>query len=96
MKLCAVYKSSRKADTYLYMKTKDDFSCLPDELRKLFGTPLFVMMLPIQKLDKLAIADIEKVRDDLLEKGFYLQLPPPQDNLLKQHLQQQRAENGDQ
>ncbi|GLS84743.1 YcgL domain-containing protein [Paraferrimonas haliotis] len=92
MKICAVYKSTRRADTYLYLKSKDDFSCLPEALSNLFGAPKFVMLLPISKLEKLAMADIELVKADLLEKGFYLQLPPPQEDLLKQHRAQQKQD----
>ena len=34
---CAIYKSRRKQDTYLYLATKDDFSHIPDPLLKLIG-----------------------------------------------------------
>ncbi len=35
---------------------------------------------------KLVNADIEKVKQALTEQGYYLQLPPPPEDLLKQHL----------
>ena len=35
---------------------------------------------------KLVNADIEKVKLALTEQGYYLQLPPPPEDLLKQHL----------
>ena len=37
-------------------------------------------------LKKLVNADIEKVKQALTEQGYYLQLPPPPEDLLKQHL----------
>ncbi|MCH1927014.1 YcgL domain-containing protein [Shewanella sp. C32] len=85
--ICAVYKSLRKADTYLFIKQKDKFEDVPKSLLDVFGQPKLVMLLPIEKRDHLGFADINKVKAALAEQGFYLQLPPPQINLLKQHLQ---------
>ncbi len=34
---------------------------------------------------KLVNADLEKVKQALSEQGYYLQLPPPSENLLKKH-----------
>lgn len=86
--ICAIYKSPKKADTYLYLPKRDDFSGVPQALLDTFGQPQFVMLLPLQKLSKLATADLDKVKAALVEPGFYLQLPPPQEDLLKQHRQQ--------
>ncbi|MBY6185317.1 YcgL domain-containing protein [Marinobacter hydrocarbonoclasticus] len=83
--ICAIYKSSRKADTYLYLPKRDDFSKVPKALMEVFGTPLFVMMLPMIKVKQLANADLQKVTDEMREKGYYLQLPPPTEDLLKVH-----------
>ena len=33
-------------------------------------------------------ADLDKVKENLLSHGFYLQLPPPEDNLLDEHKKQ--------
>ncbi|GAB7194066.1 hypothetical protein OS31_09290 [Dickeya oryzae] len=49
---------------------------------KSFGLPHLVMLLPLDGSKKLASADIEKVKQMLKEQGFYLQLPPPPENLL--------------
>ncbi|NKF51570.1 YcgL domain-containing protein [Shewanella sp. WXL01] len=83
--ICAVYKSSRKPDTYLYVEKRDQFDAVPQPLMDMFGAPTFVMLLPIEKTKKLALADIDKVKSELKDKGFYLQLPPPSENLLEQH-----------
>ncbi|WP_417762649.1 YcgL domain-containing protein [Shewanella sp.] len=85
--ICAVYKSLRKADTYLFIKQKEKFDDVPASLMEVFGTPKLVMLLPIEKRDHLGFADINKVKAALAEQGFYLQLPPPQINLLKEHQQ---------
>ena len=87
--LCAIYKSSKKQDTYLYIPGRDDFSKVPEALLKTFGTPVFMMIMPLKKDRKLGQVDIHKLRTELKTKGFYLQLPPPTENLLKTHLQQQ-------
>ena len=83
--LCAIYKSARKAQTYLFVNKRDDFSSVPDGLMKTFGTPNLVTLINLDTKEKLAMADLEKVKSNLIEKGFYLQLPPPQEDLLKEH-----------
>ncbi|WP_041251630.1 YcgL domain-containing protein [Ferrimonas balearica] len=83
--ICAIYKSSRKADTYLYVPKRDDFSQVPQPLMEVFGTPQFVMILPLAKIKQLANADMAKVTAELADKGYYLQLPPPPEDLLKAH-----------
>ncbi|REL36062.1 YcgL domain-containing protein [Thalassotalea euphylliae] len=83
--LCAVYRSPKKDQTYLFINKRDDFSDVPEALMKTFGTPVLVTMVNLTKQEKLALADIDKVKESLSEQGFYLQLPPPQENLLDQH-----------
>jgi uncharacterized protein YcgL (UPF0745 family) len=90
--LCAVYKSSKKQETYLYVPGRDDFSKVPEALLKTFGTPLFMMIMPLKKDRELGRVNIDKLRSELKLKGFYLQLPPPTENLLKTHLQQQNLD----
>lgn len=85
--LCAVYKSSKKDETYLYLPKKDDFAQVPKALLDTFGTPVFVMMLPLNKREKLARVDVSKLHNEFHQHGYYLQIPPPKENLLKAHLQ---------
>jgi uncharacterized protein YcgL (UPF0745 family) len=47
------------------------------------------MPLLLKEGRELAQADIEKVKQALTEQGYYLQLPPPPEDLLKQHKAQQ-------
>ena len=88
--LVSVYKSLRKNQTYLYLLKKDDFSGVPKPLMETFGTPKFVMTIPLIKREQLAIVDKRKLQSELELKGYYLQLPPPEENLLKQHLKSQQ------
>lgn len=80
--LCAIYRSTKRDQTYIYIENRDDFSRVPEELVKNFGKPVFVMLLALDKRDRLAGADIDKVRNALIEQGFYLQVPPPVESLL--------------
>ncbi len=85
MQLCTIYKCSKKADTFLYIEKADDFSKVPDALKKLIGTPKLFMTLDLDSRKHLGVADLTKVKSELLDKGFYLQLPPPEKNLLDEH-----------
>lgn len=43
---CVIYRSTKREQTYLYVE-KDDFSRVPDELMRGFGTPQMAMLLPL-------------------------------------------------
>lgn len=86
--ICAVYKSSRKAETYLFVTKRDYFDEVPAPLMEMFGTPTLVMLVPLDKRTELGIADISRVKEELSDKGYYLQLPPPVTNLLDEHKQE--------
>ena len=91
---CVIYRSSKRDQTYLYVEKKDDFSRVPEELMKGFGQPQLAMILPLDGRKKLVNADIEKVKLALTEQGYYLQLPPPPEDLLNmlfRSLTQRRA-----
>ncbi len=83
--LCAIYKSAKKEHTYLFVKTRDDFATVPEPLMLTFGTPTLVTLINLATKDKLAFADLDKVKANLNGQGYYLQLPPPKEELLKQH-----------
>ena len=83
--LCAIYKSAKKEQTYLFVKSRDDFSSVPEPLMFTFGTPSLVTLTNLATKEKLAFADLAKVKANLIEQGYYLQLPPPPEDLLKQH-----------
>lgn len=88
--LCAVYKSRKKDSTYLYVKQRDDFSAVPQALLDTFGKPELVTVINLDKREHLALADIDRVKLQLQQQGFYLQLPPPPEDLLAQHKALQR------
>ena len=87
---CAVYKSPLRAETYLYVRGRDQFDEVPKPLLARFGSPKFVLVCNLDKRGKLALADLAEVKRALSEQGYYLQLPPPAENLLEQ-LKRERA-----
>ncbi|RDV24642.1 YcgL domain-containing protein [Alteromonas aestuariivivens] len=85
--LCAVYKTRRKEGMYLYVPGKDKFEQVPEPLLKQFGQPQLVMLLPLGKRGELAGVDKTVLEKALSEQGFYLQMPPKQENWLAEHRQ---------
>jgi hypothetical protein len=76
MTACKVYRSDKKAETYLYLAEDSEFTDLPEELQRSFGQPAFVMQLELSENRRLARVDVKHVLQGLREQGFYLQLPP--------------------
>lgn len=70
---------------YLYVKERDNFSDVPVALLAQFGQPRLVMLLPLDGSKILANADLATVKQSLSRHGYYLQMPPPVENLLQQH-----------
>lgn len=72
--ICYIYRSERKADTYLYVAKKDDFSDVPDELMKAFGAPEYSFQLELTSDRSLAKEDPKEVLKNLEEQGYHLQM----------------------
>jgi uncharacterized protein YcgL (UPF0745 family) len=85
---CKVFRSEKKAETYLYLADSLPFDELPAELRDQFGEATFVLSLELSESRNLARVDIIKVIESLLESGYYLQLPPelPVEEEITRHL----------
>ena len=81
--LCDIYRSPRKDEMYLYVQKQDGVSKVPENLRELFGTPVHVTTMLITPERKLARADVHKVMNALQEQGYYLQMPPVQDDEMR-------------
>jgi len=73
---CFVYRSSRKADTYVYLPRRDDFSDIPEELMRILGRLEFALEFELTPERKLAQEDPVQVLRSLEERGFHLQMPP--------------------
>jgi len=73
-----VYKSQRKADTYVFLAARDDFARLPPAVLAQMGELRFVLEVALTSERKLAQADVDVVRRNLAERGFHIQFPPTQ------------------
>ena len=74
--LAHVYKSLKKADTYVFLAARDDFARLPEPLRTQLGGLQFVLEVALTPERTLAREDPEVVRHNLAARGFHLQFPP--------------------
>jgi len=83
--LCAVYKSIRKSQTYLFIEKRDDFAPVPDPLLTQFGPPQLVSLMNIKPDSKLAMTEANTVIKAIAKDGYYLQLPPPPVDYLVEH-----------
>ena len=81
---CYIYRSDRKADYYLYLIEKDDFSQIPPELLKVFGDPEFSFEFELNPDRSLAKEDPDVVYQNLKEQGFHVQIAD--DVLIEQQL----------
>ncbi len=91
--LTAVYKSKKKADTFLFIEKRDDFSKVPEPLMAMFGQPQYVMIINLAKRTQLGVADLDTLKHSLSDQGYYLQIPPPEENLLSQLRKQNGADS---
>ena len=73
---CSVFRSGKKDFHYIYLAEGKDFSELPAALRQQFGHPEPVMELDLEQVRRFAHADLQQVRRQLRQRGYYLQLPP--------------------
>lgn len=78
---CAIYKSHRNQDYFLYLADKDDFSRVPEALLRIMGEPIHVMDLELSPERKLAREDVMVVMQSLREQGWYLQMPQKENGI---------------
>ena len=71
-----VYKSLKKADTYVYLAGREDFARLPEPLRTQLGPLAFVLELDLTPERKLAQEEPAVVLENLATRGFHVQFPP--------------------
>ncbi len=73
---CEVYRCTRKADTYLYLKTGLETEDLPEGLVVLLGELTRFLSLELDRHSRLAQADARDVVAALDEQGYFIQMPP--------------------
>ena len=81
--LVEIFRSSRKDEMYLYVEKVKGLVDVPGDLMKQFGEPESVMTLVLAPDRKLARADTVEVLQNIEEQGFYLQMPPTAEELLR-------------
>lgn len=74
---CFVYKSHKRADTFVYLRERDAFELLPRQLADSLGPLTFVIELTLSPERRLARENVDTVMANLRDPGFHLQLPPP-------------------
>lgn len=89
--LCAIYKSPKKEGMFLYVAKRDQFDSVPEALRQMFGKPQFVMLFNLTGEKQLKRSKNEEVLQAIQTQGFFLQMPPPPENLLKTFLEQHKG-----
>ncbi|MFP4080220.1 MAG: YcgL domain-containing protein [Ectothiorhodospira sp.] len=72
---CYVYRSPRRADTYIYLPHREGFSAVPEPLMKLFGPPEFALEFVLTPQRRLVREEAVQVLGNLLRQGFHLQIP---------------------
>jgi uncharacterized protein YcgL (UPF0745 family) len=72
---CVVYKSLKQFDYYLFLRQEDGFSRVPDGLNQLLGRLEKVVEIELHQQRELAQADVIEVMQQIIEQGYYLQMP---------------------
>jgi len=72
---CAVYKSQKKDETYVFIPTTTALSDLPEDLLKVLGHTEMIMNLKLTPEKKMARGTAAAVMKSIEEQGFHLQMP---------------------
>ena len=72
-----------REEMYLYVDKAGGLKDLPEDLMRRFGEPQSVMILALTADRKLARANAVEVLEAIEEHGFYLQMPPTPEELLR-------------
>ena len=80
--ICAVYKSPKKAEMYLYVDKKEGLARVPEALLERFGEPVEAMTLLVTPEKKMARVEAGKLLQEIRDNGFYLQMPPAKESYL--------------
>ena len=73
---CFVYRSKKNPEMYLYLPEKEQFDRVPDSLIKLVGEVKFSFEFQLNTERKLLRYEASEVMRNLLDNGFFLQMPP--------------------
>lgn len=82
-RICTIYRSSLREGMYLYVDKSEDLERVPAELLRRFGKPQQAMTLLLHPERKLARVDVMKVLGAVEDQGYFLQIPPKPDELMR-------------
>lgn len=72
---CAVYKSLKKDETYVFIPTTSSLSDLPAELIQVLGKAELIMTLDLTPEKKMARGTADEILKSIDKQGFHLQMP---------------------
>lgn len=78
--VCDVYRSQREDEMYLYVDKREGMQRVPEKLLALFGKPKHLMTMLLTPEKRLARVESVKVLNEIRERGYYLQMPPPKED----------------
>ena len=85
---CFVYRSLRRENTYLFLAKKDSFDVIPEPLLRVFGDPEFSFEFELNKDKNLVRENSMDVIKNIQERGFHLQMPAENKELLERQFSQ--------
>jgi hypothetical protein len=80
-RLVRVYRSSKRQEMYLFVDFAEDLARVPGPLLERFGKPVPALSLVLTADRKLARAEAPVVLAQIESTGYYLQMPPPAEDL---------------
>lgn len=82
-RICSIYKSPRKQEMYLYVDKREALTRVPEALLEAFGPPQHAFDLLLTPDRELARENAQSVLQNIEEKGFHLQMPPPEEEYIE-------------
>lgn len=74
MMWCYIYRSPKRENSYLYVEKEQDFSLVPDVLKRAFGQPILVMKVLLDNKRKFVGGTAQEIEDKIKQDGFFLQM----------------------
>ena len=74
--VCAVFRSRRNPDTYIFVEHHEGFARVPEALLRELGGTDRAMTIALHPGRRLARAEAAEVLRLIAEQGYVLQLPP--------------------
>ncbi|NNM52824.1 MAG: YcgL domain-containing protein [Pseudomonadales bacterium] len=84
--VCSVYKTLKRADTYLYVIREEGLKRVPSALLERMEPLQHVMDMPWRSDRDLARVRADVLHRALIEQGYFLQLPPAPDDETREFL----------